>query len=103
MVYTNDSLQQLLEIRVFDVMPDADVKEWRSSRTWNQTESVAFDLPSRQFIVSSPSSAIGTASPAFAVDGPEVQARIHWMEHPAPRDDSKLVQPDVIRLDVSLR
>jgi hypothetical protein len=100
-VYSNDSLQQLIEVRIFGAEPAADPTEWRSGKPWTQTEIASAKLPSRRLTLSSPSKA-GTESygPSFRVDAVEMLARIQWMEFRGSRDDSKPVEPDVIRVDL---
>lgn len=100
-VYTNDSLKQLMEIRIFDAAQAADPTEWRSAKAWTQAELTGARFPSRRFTVSSPSAA-GTESygPSFRVAAADVVVRIQWMEFQGSRDDTQLVEPDVIRLDI---
>ena len=100
-IYTNDCLQQLIEVRIFDVMPKADSAEWRSGRTWTQVETVDVTLPSKMFTLNSPSiSSLGGYGPNFRVDAATMVARIQWMELDGSRDDTKLVEPDVIQIDL---
>lgn len=100
-IYTNDCLQQLIEIRIFGAMPKADSVEWRSGRTWTQLETVDVKLPSKTFTLNSPSTnSPGEYGPNFRVDAETMTVRIQWMEFDGSRDDSELVEPDVIRLDL---
>ncbi len=100
-VYTNDSLQQLLDIRIFGSEHAADPTEWRSGRAWTQTEQAVASFPSRRFTLSSPSKASTESyGPSFRVDAATMIVRIQWMEFQGSRDDSVPVVPDVIRLDL---
>lgn len=100
-VYTNDCLQQVIEVRVFGEPREADPLEWRSGQAWTQSELTSMTFPSRLFVVSSPSRA-GTEAygPIFRVDTAANRIRIQWMESDANRDDGVPVQPDVIRLEL---
>jgi hypothetical protein len=100
-VYSNDSLQQFIDVRIFGAMPSADPAEWRSGKAWTQTEMADACFPSRRLTLSSPSKA-GTEScgPSFRVDATSMAVRIQWMEFQGSRDDSKPLVPDVIRLDL---
>jgi hypothetical protein len=100
-VYTNDCLQQLIEVRIFGAMPAPDPTEWRSGQPWTQIETAAVVVPSKQFTLSSPSKGgPGNYGPIFRVDAATMVIRIHWMEFQGSRYDDKLVEPDVIRLDL---
>ncbi len=100
-VYTNDCLQQLIEVRVFSAASPLDPNEWRSGRAWTQTETTEIALPSRRFALSSPSRARpGIAGPYFGVEAARMTVRILWMELIDPYDDSPARGPDVIRLDL---
>jgi hypothetical protein len=79
----------------------ADLIEWRSGKTWTQTAMAGANFPSRRVTLSSPSKA-GKESygPNFRLDAVQMAVRIQWMEFHGSRDDSKLVEPDVIRLDL---
>ncbi len=100
-VYSNDSLKQLIEIRIFGAERAPDLTEWRSGKPWTQTEVASAKFPSRRLTLSSPSKA-GTESygPSFRVDAVAMAVRIQWMEFQGSRDDSKLVDPDVIQIDL---
>jgi hypothetical protein len=100
-VYTNDCLQQNIEVRVHDVEPPLDATEWRSKNTWTQVERASAEFPSKRFTLSSPSHPdTHTAGPFFRIRTSKVAIRIAWMEFQGSRDDSVPVQPDVIRLDL---
>lgn len=100
-VCTNDTLQQVIEIRIFGAEPPVDASEWRSGRPWSQVELARAAFPSKQFALSSPSKA-GTEGygPAFRLDTADVSVRILWMEFGGNRYDTAPVQPDVIRIDL---
>jgi hypothetical protein len=100
-IYTNDCLHQLIEIRIFSAPAAQDEIEWRSGRTWTKVTTTSVLLPSKQFVLSSPSRGgpAGNYGPIFRVDAAAMVIRIHWMEFQGSRDDTKLVEPDVIRLD----
>ena len=100
-VYTNDCLQQVIDIGIFSAEPPVESQEWRSQRPWTQIELAQAAFPSCRFAVSSPSKA-GTESygPVFRLDSPNVAIRIMWMEHEGDRYDTAGVQPDVIRLEL---
>ena len=96
-VYTNDCLQQLIDIRIFSAERAADPTEWRSGNPWTQTELATAEFPSRRFTITSPSHIGG---PFFRVGAVAMAVRLQWMEFQGSRDDSVPVQPDVIRLDL---
>jgi len=99
-VYTNDCLRQLIEVRLFSTAQSADATDYRSDQPWTQTEIATAMLPSRTFSISSPSKA-GTEAygPHFRVDGTPVIVRIQWMEL-GDRNYDREGPQDVIRLDI---
>ncbi len=100
-VYTRDWLLQVIEIRIFDAPQAADPTEWRSGRTWTQTEVAQAAFPSRMFAVSSPSKAgLEHFGPIFRTDASEMTIRIQWMEQLERQDDSAAGTADVVRLDL---
>jgi hypothetical protein len=100
-ILTNDCLQQLIEVRIFGDEPSADTAEWRSGRAWTQVETVVVTFPSKQFTLDSPSKGSpGRYGPNFRVDATTMSVRVQWMEFQDSRDDTKLTEPDVIRLDL---
>lgn len=100
-VYTRDWLHQVIDIRIFSEPAAADPSDWRSGRSWTQTETASANFPSRIFAVSSPSKA-GTEhyGPMFRVDAPDMIVRIQWMEHLDRHGDSTPAVLDVIRMDL---
>jgi hypothetical protein len=100
-IYTNDCLQQLIEVRIFGGEPPRDDTDWRSGRAWTQVETVTVSFPSKHLTLDSPSKGSpGNYGPNFRVDAAMMAVRIQWMEFPGSRYDTKLVEPDVIRLDL---
>lgn len=77
-VYTNDCLQQIIEIRLHDSEPQHDATEWRSSSPWTQIETATATFPSKRFLIDSPS--LGGSSypggPLFQLDGTAMAVRI---------------------------
>jgi hypothetical protein len=100
-VYTNDCLQQLIEVRIFGEEPPADASEWRSGKPWTQVEMARTQFPSCRFGLDSPSKGSpGKYGPNFRVDAVAITVRIQWLEFPGPRYDAGLIEPDVIRLEL---
>ncbi len=97
-VYTNDCLKQLIEVRIFSAAPAMEPMEWRSQRIWTQTETAEVGLPLNTFALSSPSRAgLERYGPLFRVDATQMTVCIQWMEHGAS-DDTASILDDVIRL-----
>lgn len=100
-VYTQDCLKQLIEIRLFDGPSDAETAEWRSERAWTKTETTHVVLPAGRFTISSPSRAGTEASgPWFMTGAPSLVARLQWMELPGEHYDEDRRVYDVIRIDL---
>jgi hypothetical protein len=99
-VYTNDCLQQLIEIGIFGSEPPLRTADWRSGRAWTQVETTVALFPSKQFTLASPSrGGPDNYGPDFRVDSETTAVRIHWMEFQGSRRDDTPVEPDVIRLE----
>ena len=95
-VYTNDCLQQHIDIAIHDGEPAHPATEPMSGAAWTRVGEVDVHFPSRTFGVSSPSLPILPFGPVFHVGSELMRARIAWREFEGSRDDSVPVEPDVI-------
>lgn len=100
-VYTNSCLYQQIRIQIFDGEPDHSVTELMSGKPWTQVETTVVSFPSRKFSISSPSHPDPLpAGPFFALDRPNADARIAWMEFQGSRDESVPAEADVIEISL---
>ncbi len=104
LVYTVDSLRQIIQVQIFSAPRAPDPTECRSGKPWMQTELAQARFPTRRLTLSSPSQA-GTEKygPTFRLDAEEMAVRIQWLEWlewPDDRYNVKRAEADVIRVDL---
>lgn len=99
-VYTNDSLQQRIDLAIYDGEPAHPATEPMSGAAWTRVEQADLHFPSRSFGVSSPSHPPRPFGPVFHVGSELMRARIAWKEFEGSRDDSVPVEPDVIAVSL---
>jgi hypothetical protein len=100
-VYTNDCLEQVLDIELYDGEPHWDVVERRSRRAWTQVEIALASFPSRRLAVTSPSrGSVSPGGPFFFLSSPTVVVGIGWLDFAARGDDSGVSLPEVIRIEL---
>ncbi len=100
-IYTEDCLRQLIEVRLFDAEAKAEPGDWRSDRSWTRIATITVTFPSRRFTVSSPSRA-GTEAcgPWFEAGASKLKARLQWMELGSDNYEAARPHDDVIRIDL---
>jgi hypothetical protein len=98
-IYTQDCLQQHIQIAIYESEPDHAPVEPMSGKPWTRVETTKVNFPSQRFGISSPSMPNPLpAGPVFLLDAATVTARISWMEFEGSRDDSVPIEPDVIAI-----
>ena len=99
-VYTQDCLQQRIDIVVYDAEPAATAVEAIGGKPWTAVETAHAIFPSGRFGVSSPSRAVHPVGPFFVLGSTHVAVRISWMQFDGSRDDSVPIEPDVIQIEL---
>jgi hypothetical protein len=100
-IFTVDCLRQEIRVSTYDAPAPASTQDLMSETAWTKQIETELVLPSKAFVLSSPSKCGGEAwAPVFKAPAARLTARISWLVHESDHYDAFRPKADIIQIEL---